>query len=273
MGTFLVSWQTGTVLIAVRRGASSARRVPVGLSCHTRYVRGVKFPPAFYRTAAVFSMLSALTTLGLIFLPRMFAPIEGFEGRMGRVHDDWYQLRAWIYLLHPFLTGTAGLAICLRIRQTASTTAVVGAAGFAIWAFTEALQQCFTLFAFDQWRLAYTAGDAAIQAQMPTLTTLYDEVWDAFYVLLLIGFMIGNGALGSTFVRGRGLTRAIGVFFLLAVLLTLFYFLPELGIPVSLGPLDAWVYPVTQPLARVLIGVWLWRHAVEAQVVPDLLRA
>jgi hypothetical protein len=232
----------------------------------------VKFAPNFYRTAAVFSVISAITTLGLIFLPRLFAPVEGFEGRMARVHDGWYQLRAWIYLVHPFLTGTAGLAMCVRIRATASAAALVGAAGFAVWAFTEALQQCFTLFAFDQWRLAYTAGDAAIHAQMPTLTALYDEVWDAFYVLLLIGFMIGNTALGQRFVRARGLTRIIGCFFLAAVLLTLFYLLPELGVPVSLGPLEAWVYPATQPLARVLIGVWLWRHAAEDSTIGDFRR-
>jgi hypothetical protein len=224
----------------------------------------VKLPANFYRTAAVCSMISAVTTLGLIFLPRLFTPMEGFEGRMARVHDGWYQLRAWIYLVHPFLTGTAGLAVCLRIRAAAPVAAVVGAAGFAIWSFTEAAQQCLTMFAFDAWRSAYTAGDAAIQAQMPTLTTLYDEVWDAMYVLLLIGFVIGNIALGAAFVRRRGLARAIGALYLCAVLLTLFYLLPELGVPISLGPLEAWVYPATQPLARVLIGVWLWKHAAES---------
>ena len=232
----------------------------------------MKLTPAFYRTAAVFSVISAITTLGLIFLPRLFAPVEGFEGRMGRVHDGWYQLRAWVYLVHPFFTGTAGLAVCLRVRAIASGAAVVGIAGISLWAFTEALQQCFTLFAFDQWRLAYTAGDAAIHAQMPTLTTLYDEVWNALYVLLLIGFVIGNTALGQRFVRGRGLTRALGIFYLLAVLLTLFYLLPELGIPASLGPLDAWVYPATQPLARVLIGLWLWKHALESDAIGDFRR-
>ena len=229
------------------------------------------FNPGFYRTAAICSVISAITTLGLIFLPSLFAPIEGFEGRMGRVHDGWYQLRAWIYLVHPFLTGTAGLALCLRIRTTATAAALVGAIGFSIWAFTEALQQCFTLFAFDQWRIAYVAGDEAIRAQMTTLTTLYDEVWDALYVLLLIGFIIGNSALASVFLRGRGLTRVIGALLAGAVLLTFFYLLPELGIPVSLGSLAGWVYPAIQPLARVLIGVWLWRWAVEGGDIPDLL--
>lgn len=219
------------------------------------------------------SWLSAITTLGLIFLPSLFAPVEGFDGRMQRVHDGWYQLRAWIYLVHPFITGFAGLAVCLRIRATASAAALIGAIGLSIWAFTEALQQCVTLFAFDPWRIAYTAGDEAIRAQMPTLVTLYDEIWDALYVLLLIGFIIGHSALGSTFVRGRGLTRAVGVFYLLAVALTLRFLLPELGIPVSLGPVDAWIYPATQPLARVLIGVWLWRAAIESLPLEDFSRA
>jgi hypothetical protein len=104
---------------------------------------------------------------------------------------------------------------------------------------------------------------------MPTLTTLYDEVWDALYVLLLIGFVIGNSALATVFLRGRGLTRTIGVLLAAAVLLTFFYLLPELGIPVSLGPLAGWVYPAIQPLARVLIGVWLWRWAIEATPIAD----
>jgi hypothetical protein len=228
------------------------------------YRRDVKLGPAFYRTAALLSMISAVTTLGLIFLPRLFAPIDGFDGRMARVHDGWYQLRAWIYLVHPFLTGTAGLAVCLRIRATSSIAAVVGIAGFSIWGFTEAAQQCLTLFAFDAWRAAYVAGDPAIHAQMPTLTALYDELWDAMYVLLLIGFVIGNTSLGLAFVRRRGLMRAVGALYLCAVVLTFFYLLPELGVPASLGPLEAWVYPATQPPARVLIGVWLWRNALEA---------
>ena len=227
----------------------------------------MKLPPGFYRTAAALSVASAVTTLGLIFLPRLFAPIDGFDGRMARVHDGWYQLRAWVYLVHPFITGAAGLAVCLRLRHVAPVAALVGIAGICLWAVTEAAQQCLTLFAFDAWRAAYVAGDPAIHAQMPTLTALYDELWDAMYVLLLIGFAIGHSALGLACVRRTGLTRAVGGFYLAAVVLTFFYLLPELGIPASLGPLEAWIYPATQPLARVLIGVWLWRHAIEADAV------
>jgi len=55
-----------------------------------------------------------------------------------RVHHAWYPLRAWVYLVHPFLAGTPGLALCLRIRAISPAAAPVGAAGFSIRALTEA---------------------------------------------------------------------------------------------------------------------------------------
>lgn len=65
-------------------------------------------------------------------------------------------------------------------------------------------------------RNAYTAGDEAIRAQMPTLVTPYDEVWDALC--------------------------------LICVALTLRFLLPEFGIPVSPGPIDERICPATPPL-------------------------
>src|SRR5687768_5720153 len=73
----------------------------------------------FYRTASVCSLLSAVTTLVLIFVPRLYAPVEGFDGRMARVHDPAYRLRAWAYLIHPFLVSMAALGVAFRIRRFA----------------------------------------------------------------------------------------------------------------------------------------------------------
>src|SRR4029079_5859067 len=86
----------------------------------------LKIGPAFERTAAISSAISAITTSMLIFLPLLYAPTDGFEGRMAAVHDPWYSLRSWAYLVHPFLTFTAALGMCLRIRFTAATAAIVG---------------------------------------------------------------------------------------------------------------------------------------------------
>jgi hypothetical protein len=101
----------------------------------------MRFSQSFYRTAAICSVASAVTTLALIFLPSFFAPAEGFEGRMARVHDPAYQLRAWVYLVHPFITLMAALAVAMRIRNFRPALALVGLMAMALWAFTEASQQ------------------------------------------------------------------------------------------------------------------------------------
>ena len=223
----------------------------------------------FYRTAAICSIVSALTTLGLIFLPYLFLPIDDFEGRMNRINEPAYVLRSWIYLVHPFLVATAALAVAMRLRTLASAAAVVGLLGFLLWAATEAGQQTMTLFAYDKWRAAWATADELTRAQIRTNAMMYDGLWDAMYFLLLIGFTIGNLCFGLVMVRRRGLTRVVGGFFLAAAALTVFWnMLPELGGPTLPESITPWLYPAIQPLGRTLIGVWIWRAADENKPLP-----
>lgn len=230
------------------------------------------FNRSFYRSAAVCSILSSITTLLLIFLPQFLEPAQGFEGRMARVHDPVYQWRAWVYLLHPFLVLMAALAIAGRIRAYASAAAVIGFLGFVLWAFTEAFQQTLTLFAFDKWRLMYAAADELARDQIRTNALMYDGLWDAMYFLLLIGFAIGNLSLGQALLRFGGFTRLVGAFLLMAFLLTLTNIFGELQWMQLPEPIAQWSYPAIQPLGRVLIGIWLWRVADEASNVDFILR-
>ncbi|HEY7640529.1 MAG TPA: hypothetical protein VH814_12470 [Steroidobacteraceae bacterium] len=231
------------------------------------------FTPSFYRSLAVCSIVSAITTLGLIYLPEFYQPIEGFEGRMRRVDDPAYVLRSWVYLVHPFLTFAAALGVALRIRTVRSAAAVIGIAGFALWASNEAAQQTLTLFAFDKWRAAYFAADEATRAIIRTNTALYDGLWDAMYFLLLIGFSIGNTSLGVGLLRaGKGVTRVVGCFFLGAVAITLPIITGELQWWTMPEPLASWSYPAVQPLGRTLIGLWLWSAAREDESLPTRFR-
>lgn len=229
------------------------------------------FAPAFYRTAAVCSVFSAVTTLLLIFLPELFPPAEGFAGRMARVHEPAYQLRAWAYLIHPFLVLAAALAVGLRIRRFAPVATVVGLLGFALWAFTEAGQQTLTLFAFDRWREAYGSADATMRVLIETNTLMYDGLWDAMYFLLLIGFAVGNLCFGLALVRSPGFTRLVGVCFLAAFALTLTNIGGELRWMTPDEPWASWSYPAIQPLGRALIGLWLWIAADETGLLPRSL--
>jgi hypothetical protein len=215
----------------------------------------------FLRVAAVCSMLSVVTTLMLIFLPEFFSSAQGFEARMARVHETAYRLRAWTYLLHPFIVLTAALGIAFAIRRRSPVLALFGALGFIWWAFTEASQQTLTLFAFDRWRVAWAAADEAARAIIRVNAAMYDGIWDAMYMLLLIAFAIGNACYGVALFTKPGLSRVVGGFMLAACLLTVLLFINELGISLLPDPVLTWMYPTIQPLGRLLIGVWLWRVA------------
>src|ERR1044072_2116439 len=163
---------------------------------------------------------------------------------MRRVDDPAYALRSWVYLVHPFLTFAAALGVGLRIRALRSAAAVIGIAGFALWACNEALQQTMTLFAFDKWRAAYFTADEATRAIIRSNTAMYGGLWDAFYFLLLLGFSIGNTALGVGLLRaGRGITRVVGCFLLGAVVITLPDITNELQWWSLPEPLASWSYP------------------------------
>jgi len=221
---------------------------------------------SFYRTAAIASFVSAGTTLALIFLADFYTPAEGLAGRMQRVTDPAYQLRAWTYLVHPLLVFTAAIGLALASRHAAPARALFGALAFGMWAITEAGQQTLTLFAFDDWRRAWLAGDTVVRATMEVRAAIYDGLWDASYALLLIGFLIGNVLIATVLLGLRdALSRLVGAFLLLAALLTLAILIVEVDGPNLLAPFGRWAYPAIQPLGRILIGVWLWRVALHGE--------
>jgi hypothetical protein len=224
----------------------------------------MRFTSSFYRFAAICSFASAITTLGLIFLPGLLAPADDFAARMARVNDPVYQVYAWVYLVHPFLVVAAALAVSMRLRREAASLVIPGLLAFVLWGATEAGQQVLTHMAFNPWRLAWLAGDPVVRATMELRTAMYDGVWNAMYFLLLIGFFIANLLYAVALLRKRGLSRVVGALYAAAAALTLQILIVEVGGGQLLpDTVEFWVYPLIQPLARTLIGVWLWIHSDE----------
>ena len=221
------------------------------------------FSPNIYRVAGIASILSVATTLMLIFLPQFFAPVaDGIPGRMQRVTDPVYQLRAWAYQIHPFLVFTACLGLAAACRRVSPALALGGILAFGLWAITEAAQQSLTLFAFDDWRRAWLAGDEAVRSSIDVRVAVYDGLWEAAYSLLLFGIIVGSAFFAAVLLRLRDtLSRVLGVLFALAAIQSILIQSGELGGPVLPESLAFWIYPATQPLARLLLGIWLLRVA------------
>jgi hypothetical protein len=222
------------------------------------------FSPHFYRGAAIASLASAVTTLLLIFLPSFYGAGEGFEARMLRVKEPAYQLRAWVAFIHPFLAMYAALAVAVRLRGRAPGLALIGGIGFLVWGVVEVTQQALTLVAFDPWRIAWLAGDPKVRLEMPVRVAIYDGIWDALYLTLLVGIILGSACFARLFWQRDTLSRTVGTLYALAALLSVYFFVTSVGVREFLPErLVFWFYPLTQPLARTLIGVWLWRTAYE----------
>jgi hypothetical protein len=229
----------------------------------------MRFTPGFYRTAAVLSLLSAVTTAMLIVLPHWYAPAQDLASRMARVQDPAYVVRAWTYLVHPFFVVAAALAVAARLRRVAASWVVPGFLAFALWGATEVAQQALTLFAYDPWRVAYLEGDAGVRAAMLERDALYSAVWNAMWTFLLLPFLVANALYAAALLRRQGLSLAVGAFYAAAAALTALLLLREFGLPSLPEPVLALLYPALQPIARALIGVWLWRNADE-DVVRDV---
>ncbi len=228
----------------------------------------MRFTPTFYKTAAICSFASAITTLMLIFLPRFYGPATSFEDRLELAQHPLYQLRAWAYLLHPFLVLTAALGVAAGLRRSAPAAALAGSLGFVLWAFTEAAQQTLTLTAFRRWAAEYGTADAATRETLRSHIAIYDAVWDAMFLLLLIGFLAGNILYAIATARGAGLTRALSFFYVGAAFLTLAGISGELGGPTLPPVLSTWLYPLLQPAARATIGIWLWSASSAEDAAP-----
>jgi hypothetical protein len=220
------------------------------------------FSTRFYRTTAICSFISAVTTLLLIFLPKFYGPAGSIDARVALIHNPLYQLRAWTYLLHPFVTLTAALGVALALRRRAPGMMIVGFLGFLLWAFVEAGQQALTLTVYHRLAAAYPQANAADREILRSQIALYDNLWDAMFLLLLLGFLAGNVLYGCATIRApkeERLTRVLGLFYFGATLLTLSGICREVGGPTLPPLLETWLYLLLQPAARLLIGIWLWR--------------
>jgi hypothetical protein len=218
------------------------------------------FSRRFFRAAAACSFLSVATTLALIVLPHWIPSAGDLAGRMEAHAHPAYLVRSWVYFWHPFVVLAAALGVAVRGSLRAPGAAIFGFVCFMLWAFLEAAQQGLTLVAFDRiWRRAFLAADATERAAIAGHVAVYDALWDALFFVLVIAIALGSLLYGLILVRGAGLERLVGVLYLLIATWSAHGTAVDWGAPTLPTLLDDWLYPVVQPVARFLTGLWLWR--------------
>lgn len=216
---------------------------------------------AFLRTSATCWMVSACTTLALIFLPRFVAPAPDFESQVRLVHDPVYLLRLTIGIVHPLIVLVGALGVLALRAPHAFGSTTVGFIFYLLWAFVEAVQQCLTLVALNwTWRVTYLAStDVATRATLRAHIEAFDALWDGLFFLLLLAFILANVLFAVATHGGRGLQRTVAIFFVLGAGLGVTSLLTSFGGGLIPPGLMAVLYPTIQPAGRFLTGLWVLR--------------
>lgn len=215
-----------------------------------------------YRIAAFAAAVSALTTILLWLLPRLYVSPEGFDEVVRLHQNSTYLARLWVNFVHVFFALAAYAAAATLLWRRSPALAGFGLICFLLWGFVELIGVATNLFAVNfTWRAQYPLSSAEVQAQLKVLLLGFPAVWDALFFVLLCGFLLGTLCFGAAAVAGRGLERWVGVLFLLAAPLTIGIML---GGYTSISFFDgvvSWAYPVLQPISRALLALWLWTEA------------
>jgi hypothetical protein len=216
----------------------------------------------FIQVAGVCFVISSVTTLGLIFLPKFYPETPDFDARVRLILSPVYVAHRWVALVHPLivLVGALGVA-ALRFRDAAGA-ALAGFVFFFLWAGTEAIQQALTLVAVDwTWRPQYLA--AASDSQRAVLQGYmegFQPVSDGLFFILVVAFICANICYTSA-IWGRPprplLQRVVAIAFAVSAGLGVISLVTNFGGNVLPDAVMDVLYPMLGPAGRLITGIWL----------------
>lgn len=208
------------------------------------------------------AVLSAVTTLLLWLLPRLYEAPSTFDEDIALHANAVYMARWWVNFVHIFLALVSYCAAAVALWHRHRALPGLGLLWFVLWGFTELLGVSINIWAVNRsWRAGFATADADTREIFRANLLGVSAIWDAMFFLLLVAFLLGTLFLGLAAARGRGLEKLVGVFLLLAAPLTLGILAGGYTSMTALNTITAWVYPALQPLSRALMGVWLWQRS------------
>ena len=223
----------------------------------------------FIKVASICALLTALTTLAVHWLPELWKDAATFEAQLQLRHNAIYMGRSWVVLVHCVFVVVSMAAIPLLLTGTARLVAMFGFGSYVMFAFVEMLRTSISIFAINRtWRSGYeTTSDELRRVTFRNAIDLFSGVNDALFFLFILAFTMGLFCYGFALLPTNGIDQRIGLLFLLWGLLSL---PPLIGTIVGNEALAApfgWVGLYFLPLARLLIGIWLWTVSTRLRAI------
>jgi len=216
--------------------------------------------PKLLKAAAVCALFSAVTTLAVHLLPWLWADVDTFQERLALPHNSLYMGRLWIVLVHCVLVVVSMFGVAaLKFRDSPGLIGL-GFLSFVVFALAEWLRTSLALFALNRkWRVDYSAEkDDAVRASVRATIDAFAGVGDALFFIFYAAFLLGIVCYGFALIGSRGFDGKVGWLFLLWSALNLPVLIDTFTGREYCGAFFEWVGPFFQPVARVIIGLWLW---------------
>ncbi|MEP2668746.1 MAG: hypothetical protein ABJH04_07120 [Cyclobacteriaceae bacterium] len=220
----------------------------------------------FLRLTAVCSLLGAITTALLIFLPNTTAVDDPTHALLSQ--DSLYMAKKWILFLHPQVNFIASLGVAYIFIRKFPLQILLGSLFLLIWCYTEMAQQAFVIDALNQiWRAEYLGADHNEKGTYHILFKVAGGLSDSYYFLLLYGFGLGTLLFALAFIQTSGLARWIGYVLVFIGVLSLLafasYYLGLTALVDLVGWMYKWIYAWLQPAVRIAISVWLFNQIIQ----------
>jgi hypothetical protein len=225
--------------------------------------------PAFIKVASICAILTALTTIAVHWLPDLWSNATTFESRVQLQHNAIYMGRFWIVLIHCVLVVISMAAIPCLLNGTPRLIAMFGLASYVMFAFVEMLRTSLSIFAVNRaWRTGYeTSGDEIQKRAFRAALDSFGGVNDALFFLFFMAFTVGLFCYGFALLSKGGIDQRVGFLFLLWGVLNLPGLLGAIVGNEALGAPFDWVGRYFQPVARFLIGLWLWNVSTQFRTI------
>ncbi|MCP4215862.1 MAG: hypothetical protein GY765_14510 [bacterium] len=216
----------------------------------------------FLRLAAICSVLGAITTILLIYLPGVAA--KGFEAETALHLNSLYMSKLWILFAHPQFNILASLGIAFLFFKKYPELVVPGMLAMSVWAIAEISQQAYMIDAVNQiWRAGYLKEAEELKKTMlRTHLSGVEGISDSMTFLVYYGFGLGTLLMGIVMTKAKKAAKWIGwANILIGSAMTSAFLTSFMGIGFLLAPVNlffGWMYPVLQPAVRIALGLWLW---------------
>lgn len=223
-------------------------------------VKPERVSPVFVKIASICAILTGLSTIAIHWLPDLWSNATTFESRVQLRHNAIYMDRFWIVLIHCVLVVISMAAIPMLLRGTSRLIAMFGFGSYVLFAFVEMLRTSLSIFAVNRaWRAGYEASTDEMQRRaFRSALDTFGGVNDALFFLFFLAFTAGLFCYGIALLSNSGTDQRIAYLFLLWGILNLPGLIGAILGNESLGEFFDWVGRYFQPIARLLIGLWLW---------------